>query len=63
MTTLPSSINRKKHASARYCTNPKASKHSVRCACHCLDACFKPCKLLFSLTTIFHTLYDYDSWY
>ena len=40
ITTPPSSINRKTHASTMHCTNPEANKHSVRCACHCLDACF-----------------------
>ena len=29
---------------------PNDSKHLVRCACHCLDACFKPYKLLFNHT-------------
>ena len=32
--------------------NPKNKKHLARCACHCLDACFKPYKLLFSFTII-----------
>ena len=48
-TTRPSSINRKTHPSPRHCKNPKANKHPVRCASHCLEACFKPYKLFFSL--------------
>ena len=48
--TLPFSIKQKTPASALHCENPQVNKYLVRCACHWLHACFKPHKLLFSLT-------------
>ena len=50
--TRPPSTKRKPHASAKHCGKLSVFKHDFKCACHDREACFNPCKLLFSHTIL-----------